>query len=122
MLNWFNVQTVYTVKAWARLMKLWETCTDTGGSKNFLRQISEFSFELFSFSFELFSFSFELFSFRKDNTSNQTVPQGVGGLSDAKGEEASLAVDPPSANAHGVPPDLVEDHPDAVDLVGLDAD
>ena len=42
------------------------------------------------------------------------------GLAHAEGEEGALAVDPPGADAHGVPAHLVQDHSDPVDLVGVD--
>ena len=43
-------------------------------------------------------------------------------MSNTKCEEATFTVDPASADAHGVPPDLVEHSADSVDLVGLDVD
>ena len=39
------------------------------------------------------------------------------GLAHAEGEEGPLAVDPPGADAHGVPAHLVQHH---TNLVGLD--
>ena len=41
------------------------------------------------------------------------------GLTHTEGEEGPLAVDPPGADAHGVPAHLVQHHPDPVDLVGV---
>merc|ERR1719150_1279737 len=37
---------------------------------------------------------------------DESVPEGVVGLSDAEGEEAVVALDPPRADAHRVPADL----------------
>ena len=53
----------------------------------------------------------------EDDGSDQSVSVGVVRLTDTEGEEGSLGVDPPGADPHGVPADLVEDHPYPVHLV-----
>ena len=47
---------------------------------------------------------------------DESVPEGVVGLADAEGEEAVVALDPPRADAHRVPADLVQHHPDPINL------
>ena len=62
-----------------------------------------------------------VFYSREDDRSDQSIPVSVVWLTNTECEERSLRVDSTGANPHGIPANLVENHPNPVELVGTHA-